>query len=160
MLSGDHILFDITPDLTRWPEMENSLERYFASLDKVYSLDVALVLPGHRGMMNNHRKRIQELFDHHMKRLDEVLHALEGGEKTAWDVAPYLSWDIDSPSWGLFPPAPKWFALEETIAHLNFFVSRGRIKSRERKGKKLFSSNDQRRTSPRRKATGGSNREG
>ena len=56
LISGDHILFDITPNITRWPELDNSLKVYLASLEKVKDLDVNLVLPGHRNMMSDHRK--------------------------------------------------------------------------------------------------------
>jgi len=73
LISGDHILFDITPNITRWPELENSLGEYLTSLEKVNTLDVELVLPGHRFIMNNHRERIKELQEHHKRRLDEVL---------------------------------------------------------------------------------------
>lgn len=138
-ISGDHILFDITPNITSWPEMENSLGEYLKSLAKVYNLDVELVLPGHRSMMNNHKKRITELRQHHNKRLSEVLHALEAGEKTAWEVAPYLSWDIDFHSWDLFPPVQKWFALGETIAHLKYLEAYGNATGRKHRGRILFS---------------------
>jgi len=47
LVSGDHILFDITPNITFWPQLDNSLKSYLDSLDKVYNLDVNLVLPGH-----------------------------------------------------------------------------------------------------------------
>ncbi|MBN1104915.1 MAG: MBL fold metallo-hydrolase [Deltaproteobacteria bacterium] len=139
LFSGDHILFDITPNITRWPEMENSLERYLASLEKVYHLDVKLVLPGHRRIMGNHRKRIRELREHHARRLVEALRALANGEKTAWDVAPHLSWDIGIRAWDRFPPAQKWFALGETIAHLKYLEARGSVQSREYKDRLLFS---------------------
>lgn len=139
LLSGDHILFDITPNITRWPEMENSLQQYLLSLEKVYSLDVSLVLPGHRSIMKEHRTRIAELIAHHEKRLEEAAHALEQGERTAWEVAPHLSWDVDFRSWGLFPPAQKWFALGETVAHLRYLVTRGDVTAREYKGRVLFS---------------------
>jgi glyoxylase-like metal-dependent hydrolase (beta-lactamase superfamily II) len=139
LISGDHILFDITPNITWWPEMENSLGEYLTSLEKIYALDVELVLPGHRRVMNNHRKRIKELREHHKRRLHEILHALERGEKTAWDVAPFLSWDIDSPSWEGFPPAQKWFAMGETIAHLKYLEHDGTVIRREYKDRTLFS---------------------
>jgi glyoxylase-like metal-dependent hydrolase (beta-lactamase superfamily II) len=139
LLSGDHILFDITPNITRWPEMDNSLQQYLRSLEKVYGLDVGLVLPGHRRIMNDHRQRISELIAHHEKRLAEALRALHQGEKTAWEVAPHLSWSIHCSSWGSFPPAQKWFAVGETIAHLAYLVASGEAVSREHKGRTLFS---------------------
>ena len=92
--AGDHILSDITPNITRWPERENALKAYLTSLEKVYPLDVNLVLPGHRSIFKDHRKRIAELQDHHGRRLAEILDALHDGNKTAWDVAPHVTWDI------------------------------------------------------------------
>jgi len=139
LFSGDHILFDITPNITRWPEMEDSLHRYLSSLRKVYGLDVSLVLPGHRSIMKDHRKRIDELIAHHETRLDEAIRALEHGEKSAWEVAPHLAWDVTFRSWDLFPPAQKWFALGETIAHLRYLVRRGDAALREYEGRLLFS---------------------
>jgi glyoxylase-like metal-dependent hydrolase (beta-lactamase superfamily II) len=139
LFAGDHILFDITPNITRWPEMENPLEKYLSSLEKVYSLDVKLLLPGHRRLMNNHRARSEELREHHKKRLNEAIHALELGEKTAWEVAPHLSWNIHSNAWERFPSIQEWFALGETIAHLEYLEACGCTMSRVHKKKLMFS---------------------
>lgn len=139
LISGDHILFDITPNITFWPEMDNSLKEYLANLDKVYALDVDLVLPGHRNIWNNHRRRITELQEHHQARLNEILAALEEGEKTAFQIAPYVSWDIDYGSWELFPPSQKWFAVGETIAHLEYLEENKMIERRTQEQKILFS---------------------
>jgi glyoxylase-like metal-dependent hydrolase (beta-lactamase superfamily II) len=139
LISGDHVLSDITPNITIWPEMENSLQNYLASLDKVYDLEVETVLPGHRRIMTDLKGRIRALREHHGKRLDEVLRALKSGEKTAWEVAPHLTWDLDIPSWDRFPPAQKWFALGETVAHLRYLETSGTVTSRELQGKWVFS---------------------
>ncbi len=128
LVSGDHILFDITPNITFWPEIENSLKQYLASLKKVHTLDVNLVLPGHRNIWNDHKRRIIELQEHHRARLDEILLALEEGEKNAWEIAHYVSWDIDCSAWELFPPAQKLFAFGETLAHLNYLEEDGVIR--------------------------------
>jgi len=50
-VSGDHILADITPNISTWNELANPLKEYLSSLDKVYPLDVSLVLPGHRSLI-------------------------------------------------------------------------------------------------------------
>lgn len=139
LFAGDHILFDITPNITRWPEMENPLEYYFASLQKVYDLAIEIVLPGHRSIMNGHRERIGQIRTHHRKRLEEALRALESGDKTAWDVAPFLTWNIDFRSWDDFPPVQKWFALGETLAHLNYLAAHGSIRCRRHKDRFLYS---------------------
>ena len=54
LVSGDHILFDITPNITCWLDFKNALKSYLISLEKVSTLDVSLVLPGHRNLWNNH----------------------------------------------------------------------------------------------------------
>lgn len=91
LVSGDHILFDITPNITYWAELGDSLRSYLASLEKVYALDVDIVLPGHRRLVNDHKSRIRELQRHHQERLKEALVALHDGEKTAWEVAPHIT---------------------------------------------------------------------
>ncbi len=139
LVAGDHILFDITPNITSWIEMDNALNQYLASLEKVYALDVSLVLPGHRRIMNNHRERIRELQEHHQARLNEVLSALEDGEKNAFQVAPYLTWDISFSSWELFPAQQKWFAFGETLAHLHYLEGKKLIKERTKGQKIVFS---------------------
>jgi len=138
-ISGDHILFDITPNITYWEELDNSLKHYLTNLEKIYDLDVRLVLPGHRNLMNNHRRRIKELEDHHTNRLNEVIFALEDDAKTAFQIAPYITWDIVHRSWEQFPLQQKWFAFGETLAHLNYLEAEGRVQSKKKNGKLIFS---------------------
>jgi glyoxylase-like metal-dependent hydrolase (beta-lactamase superfamily II) len=139
LVAGDHILSDITPNIMFWLEMEDSLGEYLANLEKVYSLDVELVLPGHRNIWNDHRRRIKELQKHHQARLKEVLVALEDGEKTAFQVAPNVTWDIEYHSWELFPAGQKWFAIGETLAHLKYLEEQGMVRRETQESKILFS---------------------
>lgn len=118
LFSGDHILGDITPNIQSWSDDWNPLREYLLSLDKVYELDVEVVLPGHRSIFKNYRERIRELKRHHRKRAEEVLSILEKGGKNAFQVASQMSWDIICESWGMFPISQKWFATGEAIAHL------------------------------------------
>jgi glyoxylase-like metal-dependent hydrolase (beta-lactamase superfamily II) len=139
LVCGDHILFDITPNITHWEQLENSLDHYLKNLEKVYTLEVDLVLPGHRNIWNDHRKRITELHEHHRNRLNEALLALESGGKTAWDIAPYITWDIEFNSWQEFPSVQKFFAIGETIAHLDYLVLNGRARREMKNNKALYS---------------------
>jgi len=68
LLSGDHVLGDITPNNFATADENDTLGTYLASLDKVHDLDVALVLPGHQHVFNNFRRRIRELKRHHQER--------------------------------------------------------------------------------------------
>ena len=125
LVSGDHILNDITPNIQCWSDQGNPLKSYLASLDKVYELKVDLVLPGHRHPFRNHKERIQELKRHHQKRAGEIVLILSKAPKNAFQVASEMSWDISSESWEQFPAAQKWFATGEAIAHLRYLEERG-----------------------------------
>ena len=127
LVSGDHILRDITPNIQCWWDGEDPLKNYLASLDKVFELDVDLVLPGHRRLISDCRARIKELKQHHHDRADEVVSILDAGRMNAFQVASEMSWDIKCESWELFPVAQKWFATGEAIAHLRYLEGSDRI---------------------------------
>lgn len=127
LISGDHILIDITPNIQCWSSQGNPLENYLASLDKVYGLEVALVLPGHRRLFRNHRERIEELKRHHQNRVNEVLVILREGPKNAFQVAAEMTWDIEYDTWDQFPLQQKWFATGEAMAHLRYLEEKGLI---------------------------------
>jgi glyoxylase-like metal-dependent hydrolase (beta-lactamase superfamily II) len=140
-VAGDHILNDITPNIQLWSDGWNPLKEYLESLDKVYQLDIGLVLPGHRSIFRNCKERIQELKDHHQKRLDEILSILEKGRKNAFQVASEMSWDIIYDSWGLFPITQKWFAIGEAISHLKYLGERGEIEKEMEEQRVVYSLN-------------------
>jgi glyoxylase-like metal-dependent hydrolase (beta-lactamase superfamily II) len=127
-VAGDHILGDITPNILLLSDEWDPLKAYLESLDKVYELDIELVLPGHRGTFRNCKERIQELKEHHQKRLEEIISILEEGEKSAFQIASQMSWDIVYDSWDLFPVPQKWFAMGEAIAHLKYLEETGMIR--------------------------------
>jgi len=126
-ICGDHILVDITPNITLSSEERNPLKEYLASLDKVYDLDVELVLPGHRSIFGNHKERIRELKQHHQTRLEEIITILKKGKQNVFQTASQMTWDINYKSWDLFPPSQKWFAFGEAMAHLKYLEEEGRI---------------------------------
>lgn len=126
-ICGDHILVDITPNITLSAEERNPLREYLMSLDKVYDLDVELVLPGHRSIFRNQKERIRELKQHHQIRLNEVISILGKGKQNAFQIASQMTWDISYKSWDLFPPAQKWFAFGEALAHLKYLEDEGEV---------------------------------
>ncbi|MFP4038025.1 MAG: MBL fold metallo-hydrolase, partial [Desulfobacteraceae bacterium] len=134
LIAGDHVLVDITPNITSWSDEGNPLKQYMSSLDKVYELDVDLVLPGHRRVFRNHRERIEQLKHHHQERLDEVVSILENGQRTAYQVASQMSWDMTYDSWDVFPLPQKWFALGEALSHLRYLEEEGQVQNQARDG--------------------------
>jgi len=141
LVAGDHILNEITPTIQLWSDEWNPLKQYLASLEKVYELEIELVLPGHGGIFKNCKERIQELKHHHQKRLDEVISILEKANKTAFQVASEMSWDIICNSWDLFPVTQKWFATGEAIAHLKYLEEKGIIHKQIKEQKAVYSLN-------------------
>lgn len=141
LLSGDHVLFDITPNIKVYPEMDNALKDYLDSLDKVYPLEVDLVLPGHRNFLKSLRARIDEIKEHHRRRLAECLAALERGAKTGFEIAPFVSWDMTYKSFSDFPPQQKWFALGEVMAHLQYLEAEKKVRQVQRDGQIAYSLN-------------------
>lgn len=128
LFSGDHILFDITPNITFWETMDDSLGDYLRSLEKIYELEVRKTLPGHRNFYGSHRRRIDELREHHKRRLEEALSAVKKGSTSAWEIAQQITWDLLYENWEDLPTMQKWFAVGETIAHLEHLVLRGEIR--------------------------------
>jgi len=127
LICGDHMLVDITPNIPLWSDERNSLKEYLMSLDKVYDLDIELVLPGHRSIFRDQKKRIRELKQHHQIRLKEVISILGKGKQNVFQIASQMTWDIGYKSWDLFPPAQKWFAFGEAMAHLKYLEEEGKV---------------------------------
>lgn len=139
LLAGDHILGDITPNISSWDDAGNPLWEYYQSLEKIYGLAVDLVLPGHRGVITDCRGRIDELKEHHQNRLAEVLRILERtGPASAFQVASQMHWDIVAENWEAFPLMQKWFATGEAIAHLKHLEMDGLAQRKQAEGKILF----------------------
>jgi len=134
LVAGDHILFDITPNIAYWMEMEDALGEYLASLEKVDALDVELVLTGHRRLVHDLHGRVKGLQKHHRARLNEVLLALGDGEKNILQIAPHISWDITAKTWEEFPAPQKWFAFGETMAHVKYLEYQGKVRSKNHNG--------------------------
>lgn len=124
---GDLILDKITPTITFWDFEQDILQVYLDTLSKVSDLQINLLLTGHRAILQDHKKRISELFEHHDRRLEEIMQILANGPHTVADVAAKMTWDITAKSWEDFPKAQKWFATSEAMAHLEHLFCQKRI---------------------------------
>lgn len=138
LVSGDHILGGITPNISLWDDDWNPLGVYLKSLDKVGLLDVELVLPGHREFNMTCNERIQELKLHHQERANEVLDILSKGDLNGYQVAALMTWDMTYKSWDMFPVSQKWFATGEAIAHLKYLEEEGKVRKETRQGKLVY----------------------
>lgn len=134
MFTADHVLFDITPNITQWPTMKDALGAYLESLDKVYPYPVELALPGHRKTGDFHA-RIEALRAHHSFRLDECEKIVrENPGLTPYDITGKMTWKIRAKNWQDFPDTQRWFAVGECLAHLDYLEARGRVRGSEDHG--------------------------
>jgi glyoxylase-like metal-dependent hydrolase (beta-lactamase superfamily II) len=128
MILGDHILFDITPNITMWPTLPNALDCYLKSLKAIRAYEVNVPLPAHRGCTCTMRERIDQLLVHHEKRLDEALRIIRQQPGfNAYEIAGRMSWSIRARNWDEFPLPQKWFAMGETLSHLYYLMEAGAI---------------------------------
>lgn len=139
LFSGDHVLGDITPNISAWADDSDMLGMFLASLDKVSGLDVRLVLPGHRSVFTDLRGRVEEIKQHHRARLDDVLSIVRARPGTAYEVASQMKWDFVADSWEQFPMMQKWFATGEAAAHLIYLAGTGAVKKTEQGGVFVYS---------------------
>lgn len=131
-VAGDHILGTITPNITKWDDVKDSLGDYLRSLDKIKQYPVDLTLPGHRDVIHDTKKRIDELQTHHAIRLSEIRTILDGaGPLNAYDTASLMKWSLRGIDWDSFPVAQKCFATGEALAHLTHLVEIGKLHREE-----------------------------
>ena len=129
MFTGDHVLFDITPNITSWTGMRDALGSYLENLERVREYPVRLALPGHRHT-GDYRARVEAIQRHHAARLADALRIVEAAPGlTAYEIAGRMSWNIRARSWDEFPLVQKWFAVGECISHLDHLRRRHLVRS-------------------------------
>jgi glyoxylase-like metal-dependent hydrolase (beta-lactamase superfamily II) len=126
MLTGDHVLPRITPNIPYHPQAgADPLGDFLASLDKLEPYDAAEVLPAHEHRFVGLSARLQQLRQHHVERFAEVVGAIEAGVTTAWDIAAHMHW---SRSWDQIEGFMRRAAVGEAMAHLRALEERGVIR--------------------------------
>ena len=134
LFSGDHVLFDITPNISIWNDVPASLADYMESLRKMHTLEVAHTFPGHREFAGDFHQRIDTLIAHHFERLQEILSAVAAHPNcSAYKTAGRITWSARGRAWEDFSPNQKWFAMGETLAHLKWLLDRQYIMQGENK---------------------------
>lgn len=137
MITGDHILPTISPNVSVHPEQSgNPLHDYITSLRKVKAYDVELALPAHEYEFTDLAERVRELEAHHQARIEEMLAALDGQAKTAYEVATKVKWATGD--FTTFGPWMKRAAIGETLAHLEHMVMEGIVERLFENGRQLY----------------------
>jgi glyoxylase-like metal-dependent hydrolase (beta-lactamase superfamily II) len=127
LLSGDHILPTITPNVSMHTQSGDSpLSDYMNSLTTVENLDVEYLLPAHEFDTKELKKRVAEIRTHHEERLEEMLRCVGDGGVTAYDVASRVVWTTGKLQ--DFEPWMQRAAVGETLAHLDYMEELGQVK--------------------------------
>jgi len=133
MLTGDHVLPRITPNVSAYDADSRPLAEYLRSLEVLRGMQPREVLPAHEYRFADLDARLDSLAEHHAQRLDEiagVLGAFPDGLST-WQVAERVTW---SRGWDQLSGFPRQAALGEVIAHLRHLQSRGEAECAEPDG--------------------------
>lgn len=118
LLATDHILPHITPNISYWFYGEdNPLQSYENSLKKMKQYEAEYVIPSHGDPFYDANKRIDEIWNHHLERLEQTLDYMKGGA-TIFSVCEQL-----------FPQELTFhehqFAIGEAISHLEYLRFKG-----------------------------------
>ncbi|MFF5992023.1 MBL fold metallo-hydrolase [Prauserella flavalba] len=125
LLTGDHVLPRITPNIGLYPNSAGSpLGRFLESLRKIEGYDDHDALPAHEYRFRGLAARTRLLREHHEERCREVVAVVaELGEPTVWEVARHLTWSRPWEQIGHM----RFGALAETGAHIDHLVRRGEL---------------------------------
>jgi len=127
--SGDHILPNITPNISyHLLSGPDPLGDYLNTFDKLASLPVKEVHPGHEDSFHNLKKRLNEIAEHHQLRENEIYNLITDQARSAFQIAARLQWNVRGLTWEKFSPWYKRMATTEVIAHLQFMEHEGRIR--------------------------------
>ena len=128
LFAGDHVLPTITPSIGFEPvPSPNPLGDFLASLAKVRSLPDSALLPAHGPVTDSVHARIDELVEHHGRRLDETEQAVAAGAVTGFGVAQRLQWTRRRRRFADMDLFNRMLATTETLAHLELLAAQGRV---------------------------------
>jgi glyoxylase-like metal-dependent hydrolase (beta-lactamase superfamily II) len=124
LISGDHLLPDITPHVGIHTGIEgNPLAKYLDSLKQLEAFDIIQILPAHGPCFGDHHKRIAETFHHHEERQRAIINRLRAGPATAYELALAL---FDQS----LPDLHKEIAAYEVLAHLELMKNTNKVRMR------------------------------
>jgi len=123
LLTGDHGLPRITPNISAYDLESEPLKDYLDSLATLSGLEPGEVLPAHEYRFAGLDSRLGDLRAHHEDRLGETLAILRARPpaQSAWQVATRVSW---SRRWDELSAFQHQAALGEVVAHLRHLQSR------------------------------------
>jgi glyoxylase-like metal-dependent hydrolase (beta-lactamase superfamily II) len=128
LFAGDHVLPHITPSIGLEGVVNRlSLADFMASLARVRTLDVDLVLPAHGDVFTDLAGRVDALTAHHETRLLACQQAVATSWRTPYEVAQDLPWTRRQTPFAQLDLFNRVLATWETAAHLELLHARGML---------------------------------
>ncbi|MGP4019799.1 MBL fold metallo-hydrolase [Saccharopolyspora sp. 5N708] len=132
MFAGDHVLPQITPSIGfEQAPSEAPLRDYLASLRLVRTLPDMRLLPAHGPVADSVHQRVDELLDHHDRRLAATAEVVGRGASTAYETARALTWTRRERTLDELDPFNQMLAVLETAAHLDVLCLQGKLDKTE-----------------------------
>jgi glyoxylase-like metal-dependent hydrolase (beta-lactamase superfamily II) len=126
LFAGDHVLPHITPSISLEAAPGSlPLHDYIDSLLLVRRMPDLTLLPAHGPVGPSVHARVDELLDHHDKRLAAMLAVLSDGPRTAYQVALAVKWTRRNKALAELDLMNQMLAIGETLSHLDLLVARG-----------------------------------
>lgn len=124
LITGDHVLPRISPNIGADLYAHEPLSDYLASLRMLRQLPVDLVLPSHGEPFADLPARIDALAAHHDERNAQILRFLGDGPRSVFEVAHGVFGDL--------PPENLLHAVREGLAHLRYLERHARVRPADR----------------------------
>lgn len=122
LISGDHLLPEISSNISLWPQTgadPNPLDNFLQAIDSIRGLNCKLALPSHGKPFSTIEERISQLEAHHQARLLEMKECVGTGA-TAFQVCKQVfRQDLSFHE--------LRFAMAETLAHLVYLKLQGKL---------------------------------
>ena len=133
LLSGDHLLPDISSNISLWPQPgadPNPLDNFLRAIDSIRRLKIKLAFPAHGKPFRNIEERIGQLETHHQDRLELIKNCVGSGA-TAYQVCQQVfRQDLSVHE--------LRFAMAETLAHLVYLMFKGELEVSSTNGINIY----------------------
>lgn len=131
LISGDVVIFDVTPAIALFDDEHDYLSGYLESLRRLRKLPVDLILPGHGVSQGDPEERIDWLLQHHEKRLAKAERLIsENPGITGSAAIEGLHWNAPTRGDSERALRARSMVLVAGASYLNALVVQGRV-SRE-----------------------------
>jgi glyoxylase-like metal-dependent hydrolase (beta-lactamase superfamily II) len=135
LFAGDHVLPHITPSIG-FEAVPGPLPLgdYLESLRLVRRLPDRRLLPAHGPVTASVHGRVDQLIEHHGRRLEQAAAVVGPDGTTAYEAAKRLTWTRRERSFADLDPFNQMLAVAETQAHLDLLVAQSRLRIVETDG--------------------------